>query len=97
MFTWANISTGAVSSIWTTAIQLSSSQKTTSGVYIKADSTNTAPVYIGNSTVTRWTADATDWFPINASEWVFIEIDNPSLIYVISSGTGQKVYFQFIF
>ena len=97
MLTWANITTGAVSSIGTTAIQISSARKTTSGVYIKADATNTSPVYIGGSTVTRGTADATDGFPIAASEWVFIEIADPSLIYVISSGTGQKVYFQFIY
>lgn len=97
MSTWANIITFAKSWIDTTAVQLTSTKNTTSGVYIKASSVNTGIVYVGNSTVTRGTADATDGFELSAWEGVFIKITDPSLIYVIGSAATQRVSCQLIF
>ncbi len=97
MQTGSNVKTGSVSSIWATAIQLSASQAFTSWVYIKAYSTNTSLVFTWPSTITAGTADATDGFALSAGEWVFIEITDPSKIFVISNGTWQKVSFKFIY
>lgn len=97
MSTWSNIETFAKSGIWTTAVQLTSTYATTSGVYIKASSTNTWIIYVGNSTVTRGTTDATDGFELSAGEGVFIKITDPTLIYVIYSTTGGRVSCQLIF
>lgn len=66
METGANIKTFAKSGIGTTAVQLTSTQDTTSGVYIKASASNAGIIYVGNSTVTRGTADATDGFELSA-------------------------------
>lgn len=93
----ANIKTFAKSGIWATAVQLTSTSTTTAGVYVKASASNVGIIYIWNSTVTAGSADATDGFELTAGEWVFIKINNPSLIYAIYSTTGGRVSCQLIF
>jgi hypothetical protein len=93
----ASIRTFAKSSIGATAVQLTSTQDVTSWMYIKASASNVWIIYIGNSTVTAWSADATDWFELSAWEGVFIETNNPSLIYAIYSTTGGRVSCQLIY
>lgn len=62
------------------------------GVLVKADPTNTNPVYIGSSIVTPGTTAETDGMQITPGESLLIEIEEPSSLYVISAGTNQKVY-----
>lgn len=91
--TFKRFKTGAKSSIGTSAVQISStSVKTKKGVLVKAASTNgTGLVYVGDSTVTAGTPDSTSGFELAASEWVEIETDDVSRVYVIGSTTNLKV------
>lgn len=91
------ILTGSVSSIGNTALQLTRQPIGTAKIYIKAFPTNTAPIYIGTSTVTYATADATDGLVLSASEGVYIEFTDPTTLYVVSSGTGQKASFLIVY
>ena len=63
------------------------------GVVVKAASTNPGTVYVGGSTVTANTADATDGLPLAAGESVMVEVEKVSLLYAIGSAAGQKVFF----
>jgi len=85
--------TGAKTSIGTSAVQLTTtSNKAKKGVLVKAESSNgTGLVYVGDSTVTAGTPDSTSGFELAASEWVLVEVEDPSLIYVIGSTTGLGV------
>ena len=90
----SNIKTGALSSIGATALQIQSIITAgATGVYIKASYTNTWILYIGNSTVTANSADATDGFELLASEGLFIEINDPSKLYVVGSTTWLKLFY----
>lgn len=85
--------TGSKSSIGTSAVQIiTSSTPVKVGVTVKAADNNTGTVYIGNSTVTAGTTDATDGFELAGGESVTIEINDVNKVYAISSTTGQKVY-----
>lgn len=86
--------TGAKSSIGATALQLTAASTKCTGVYVKASNANSGTVYVGIETVTAGSADATDGFPIDATEGVFVTIDDPSKLYVIGSTTGQKVFYM---
>lgn len=88
-----NIITGRKSSIGTSAVQLTTNTTICVGVLLKAPTANTASVYVGPSTVTADSADATDGFIIEPGEGVFVTIDNASKLYAISSATGQKLFF----
>ena len=85
---------GRKSGIGTSAVQLTeTSSRSKRGVLIKAATGNTGIVYVGtSSSVTADSTDATDGFELSASESVVVEMDNPSNIYVIASGSGQKVF-----
>jgi hypothetical protein len=84
---------GAKSSIGTTALQLTSAEfYCRRGLLIKAASGNSGTVYVGKSDVTTGSADATDGFPLAASEAVTIEVDDPRKVYVRGSASGQKVF-----
>tara|TARA_R110000744_G_scaffold33039_6_gene77016 strand:- start:633 stop:929 length:297 start_codon:yes stop_codon:yes gene_type:complete len=87
--------TGRKSSIGTSAVQLTATSIHASrGVQIVADSTNSVKVYVGISTVTADSIDATDGFPLSAGESVVIPVIDPSIIYVRAvSGTTSKVFF----
>ena len=62
------------------------------GVLLKADRLNAGTIYIGLSDVTAGTAAATDGFPLDANDTLFIEISNPNLLYVFASEVNQIIY-----
>jgi hypothetical protein len=88
--------TGRKSSIGTSAVQLTTATTHNSrGVQIVANSTNTAVVYVGTSTVTADAADGTDGFPLAAGESIVIPVIDPSTVYLIAStGSTSKVFFM---
>lgn len=76
------------------AVQItSSSYKTKNGVVVKAAASNTGIIYVADSsTVTANSSDATDGFPLSASQSITIPVDKPSRIYAIASLADQKVF-----
>jgi len=85
--------TGAKSSIDTTAVQITTTDIfCVFGVLVRADPANTGIVYVGPSGVTAGTVDATDGIKLEAGDAVLIEIDNANKVYVIASAAGQKVF-----
>ena len=67
---------------------LSSTIKNTSrGISLKADSANTGVIYVGKVDVTT-----SSGYPLGQNEVILLPIDNPSLVYVIGSASGQKLY-----
>lgn len=90
---WSSITSGAKSSIGTSAVQITTTSVTCRrGVVVKAADGNTGIVYVGPSTITNGTTDATDGIELSASQAVVLDIDNANKVYVIGSTTGQKVY-----
>jgi hypothetical protein len=84
---------GAKSGITTSATPIVASSKSAqSGVLIRADKANTDTVYIGQSTVTAGTTDATDGFPLYAGDFVFIPVIDAALIYAIAASGTQRVF-----
>lgn len=57
------------------------------GVYLKALSGNSAPVFIGNSDVS-----ATLGYPLNAGDYVFIPIDKLSKVFYYSAASQTLAY-----
>lgn len=90
----STIENGAKSSIGGTALQMTTSTyRCKSGVIVKAASTNTALVYVGDSSaVTANSNDTTDGFEIAAGQSITVPVDKPSRIYVIASAVSQKVF-----
>jgi len=72
-------------SIGTSAVNFSS--QTSHTCTVKADNDNTAPIYVGDSTVTTTTG-----YRLEPAEAVTIYIDNANKIYCISTATGQKAH-----
>lgn len=54
------------------------------GVTVKAHSQNPCRVYVGLSTETPGTVEATDGYPLEEGEAVFIPVDNANKVYVIA-------------
>lgn len=78
----------AQTSIGTSAVQLASNTST-KGVLVKAKSTNTGIIYVGNSSgVTSSTG-----FELLAGEAVFVPVDNSNKVYCIASASSQTVCF----
>ena len=69
-----------------TRVVLATTQTLVSGVTIKALSTNTGIIYVGNSTVS-----SSNGFRLSASAEIFIEIDNLATIYIDSSVNGEGI------
>ena len=89
--------TGANGDVDTTAEQLiTTSIAPNVGIVIKASNTNTGIVYVGGSTVTAGTTDATDGFELNAGETLMIEGRDADEVYVIASVVNQRVSFVVI-
>ena len=85
-----NIEFGQLRSIGATALQLTTLEYgATTGVTIKALSTNTNNVYVGKLGVTTTTG-----FELSAGNGKFFECTDPSTIYVISAGTGDNVCYD---
>ena len=68
-----------------------SSQATASGLTVLADSANTATVYVGGSTVTAGTLQATDGIPLAAGSAFTFSIDDANKIYAICATASQKL------
>lgn len=89
--------TGANGDVDTTAEQLITTSVAPSiGILIKASSTNTGVIYVGDSTVTAGTTDATDGFELTAGESLMVEGRDASEIYVIASVNNQRVSYLII-
>ncbi len=90
-------STGRKSAIGATALALvGTATPVNSGVTIKAAAGNAGIVYVGSSTITANTTDATDGFQLSAGEAVTLPRDfatDAANIYVIASTTSQVVFF----
>ena len=85
---------GTKTSIGATAVQLSATRSFTSqnGIKLKADTANTAPVYIGNSSAVT-SSGSTKGYPLLAGQETTVPIAYPDLIYLISTGGSQTVDF----
>ena len=92
----ASFSTGAKSSVGTSAVQMtSSSVKAPLGVTVKAANNNSGTVYVGSSSsVTAGTADSTDGFELGPGESITILVDNTNKVWLIGSAAGQKVFYM---
>jgi len=66
------------------------------GVIVRAPSTNTGNLYIGNSDVTAGTTAATDGQLLEPGESLFIEVDNPNKLYAIADAANQKIFWSAI-
>lgn len=62
------------------------------GVTVKAATSNTGIIYVGNSDVTAGTTDATDGFELYPGESITLPVNNANLVYVIASANNQIVY-----
>lgn len=76
------------STIGLSAVQLSSNSLK-QGVVIKASSSNTGIVYIGNSSGVTTSSG----FELGAGESVTIPINNTNLVYLIANASGQSISF----
>lgn len=89
-----SFSHGRKAGIGTSATALTSQSRPASrGVQIKADEDNTGVVYVGNSGLTVLTDEATDGFPLEAGEGLFVPIDDANKVFLISETGGQAVHF----
>jgi hypothetical protein len=84
---------GRKSGVGTTAVALTTTSVTaTKGVQLRAADANTGVVYVGKSTVTTDSADATDGYPLAAGESLFVPVDDASKIYLRATAASQKVF-----
>jgi len=83
---------GAKSGITTSAVQIST-DKPSYGVWIKADSDNTATIAIGGSGVTYRSADSSDGYELRPSEEVFLMESDMSNLYAIAASGTQRLTF----
>ncbi len=82
--------------VGTTAVQLApSTRPLEAGVQIVCPTTNTGICYVAvRSNVTDGDTDATDGYPLNASDSLFLPVSSESEIYVISDTAAQKVFWM---
>lgn len=62
------------------------------GVTLRADTTNTAIIWIGNSDVTVGGTAATDGMPLSPGDSLFLPVTNSNIPYAIASANNQKIY-----
>lgn len=70
--------------------QMSVSSNLGSGINIKADPGNNAVVYVGTQTVSR---SATNGYPLDPGESIFLEISNANLVFVRALSGSQTVHY----
>lgn len=88
---------GRNSSVTTTASQVTTSSIVAKfGIRIVAALANTDVIYVGNSDVTADSADATDGFPLQAGESMFLPVNNANIPYVRAASGTQKVFFAVV-
>lgn len=78
----------ATKNVGVSVLQLESNVAIKVGVTIKAQSTNTDFVYVGGSNLIT---NATDGYPLEAGESIFVECSNINLIYARSNSGTQKL------
>ena len=84
-------------SVGTTRVKLTELDFTVNkGVLVRCPGTsdpvaNTVPVWIGGSAVTANSAEGTGGIPILPGDSIFIPIDKPNLLWVVSSAVSQDV------
>lgn len=61
------------------------------GVQLKAAATNSAVIYVGNQDVTIAAQDATDGFPLEPGDALFLPIDSPHKIFLVAAAPNQSV------
>jgi|GEM_PF-1767258 len=64
----------------------------TKGVQLRAADANSGVVYVGQSTLTADTADATDGYPLAAGETLFVPVNDASKIFLRATAESQKVF-----
>lgn len=69
-----------------TRVALTTTQALVSGVTVKAKSTNTGIIYVGNSTVS-----SSNGFRLSASAEIFLEIADLATVYLDASVNGEGV------
>lgn len=88
---------GRKSSIGTTPVQIGTlTVPIKLGVLVKAAYSNYAKIYLGNSNATADAADTTSGFELIAGESILVKINRVDKVYVISSGTNQKAFWEAI-
>ena len=80
--------TSATKTIAATTTQLNSNSPLLVGVTVKANSTNTALVYIGGP---QLLTNATDGYPLEAGESIYIECNNLNALYARSAEGSQRI------
>ena len=61
------------------------------GVQLKAAASNSAAIYVGNSDVTAGIDDATDGFPLEAGDALFLPVDSPHKVYLVAGAPNQAL------
>ncbi|HEY4309854.1 MAG TPA: hypothetical protein VGN12_10420 [Pirellulales bacterium] len=88
-----SFSHGRKSAIGTSAVALvGSTVEATKGVQLRAADSNTATVFVGHASLTTDAADATDGFPLQAGEALFVPVNDAAKIFVVSTAVNQKVF-----
>lgn len=86
--------TGSATVGGTAAALIDASVPCRHGVLLRADSTNTAGIWIGPVGVTAGTAAATDGFLLRpADPGVFLPISDVNLLFAIAGASSQKLYY----
>ena len=96
--TYKNWRTGAKTGIGTSAVQISSTSfKCKKGVLVKAASTNgTGLVYVGLSNVTTISTPSSCGLELAASEWIEVEAEDVTDVYVIGSTAGLSITWMIV-
>ena len=85
---------GRLTGIGTTAVPLAATPLlATRGVQLKASPDNGEVVYVGLDGVTPGTQAATDGFPLDPGEGLFLPLRDAAKLRLVSPASGQTVYF----
>jgi hypothetical protein len=76
--------------VGTVAVPLADSFVTRQGVVLKADKANSAYVYVGGANC-QANNGPDGGMPLSPNQSIFIPIDDPSALYVISTDTDQDI------
>jgi hypothetical protein len=87
----ASLKTGRVTSIFSTTQQLDSGFTCQAGVNIKALSTNTDFVYVGNTSASATLISS--GYAMDPGDETFVDINNLSKIYIVAASGTQSVTF----
>lgn len=86
--------TGKKATTGATAIQLTTTSIPCQGMLVKAPASNGSTIWVGISTVTAGTADATDGFPLEPGESVGVPCRNANEIYIRGAAAALVAYWM---